>query len=297
MGLYGTPELEIVTDDTDQVGLRTLMVALAWAVLRWPMSIPELDEIAPAPPDVGGGLLLVGRRQRHNGGAMNTAWVYTGVNGSGKDVTFKTRGNSIDYRFEPGFSQVDIGLHPRIQQLLDSYQGSAIDGEIYFPPTISKGGKSVKSPVGLMRDFLRMEGTYSYRYVSFSRPSQHHENRIVTGGSLPGTAPAVSSDRNWLVAPTMWQRRGPVFEIVEQYWLSGPGGWPAAVYGRVDQGGSRGLGSSGGLGDNGGFGASDTGRGGYEIPFFNSPGAEDFGFGESTPNADDFGVGGNTGDR
>ena len=54
MPIYGTPALNILDDQTDRIGIRTMVLALIWQPSRWPMSIGEYDAERPAPPAMGG---------------------------------------------------------------------------------------------------------------------------------------------------------------------------------------------------------------------------------------------------
>lgn len=259
--IIGTPQYRIENDRTDRIGIRTIAVSLVWR--------PEGDTFeqlaqVPPPPDMGGGVFLIGRQTTPEGGALKTLWLWEGIDGDGRSVTFRTRENTRDYEFQAGFSQADILQHPNLQQLIDDYQGQLLDGEIYFPPLIdmkAKGtnvrpnanAKLTKSPVAGMRDFLRMEGTYTCRYMARSlRGVMSGMGRIFTGG-LPGEAPTdLEEGRNWLKAPTMYARRGPAYEIMETYWLSGPGGWSEPLYGNSSGGGNTpGRGANQGLSSGG----------------------------------------------
>ena len=257
--VYGQLVFHIEHDITDRIGIRTLVLSKRWVASRWPMSIEETDEEVPAPPAMPGGMALIGRQTQTGKGGFRTMGTFEGVVGNGKDVTFKDRTNSIDYAFKPGFSQVSILRHPRFRQLQKDYNGFIDqDGQVYFPPTISgntgsrglggDGGSSEKSnPMFDQTEFNRMEGTYSFRYASFSPGSEAHVGKIFSTGGLPGRPPNIGEGRNWLGAPTDSARRGPVFDIIENYWLSGEGGWPVPIYGNPGSPGSKGGLSTGGL--------------------------------------------------
>ncbi len=237
--IYGTPALNIANDTTDRIGIRTLILSLIWQASRWPMPIEELDAEAPPVPEVPGGLMFIGKQDQQRGGGMRRIWTFEGVDGDGKSVTFKQRHNSPDYAFAPGFSQVSILLHNNIQSLLDTYGGSVFEGEVLFPPTISgttetglgsTGGEEKANPMFGVKDFLRSEGTYTYRYAARDESEiPDVEGKLFTSGELPGR-PRRYKDRNWLCAGAPYQRRGPVLEVQEIYWLSGPGGWPKPIY-------------------------------------------------------------------
>ena len=278
MSLYGAPTWQIVTDITDRIGIRTFGVSKMWQPKVWlPNTLdPQLDANFPSPPPVSGGVLLVGQSTTKEGGALKTTWVFEGINGDGKSVTFKGRSNSLDYNFDPGFSQVDIRLLPNFQTILAQYGGSISDGNVVWPATIPASATGLggfqkqnnagqTNPMFGVEDYLRLEGTYSFRYASFGPAANSGVGVILESGSLPGNAPSIG-DRNWLQAPSPWKRRGPVYDITEVYWLSGPGGWPKPVYGK----------SSG----SGGGGTGD----------FNINAANSFGFSNSGPGFSDNGI-------
>lgn len=242
--IYGTPGVRIDNDVTDIIGIRTLVLSQMWSPSRWPMEFAELDNERPAAPGTGQGMLLVGEQTRRNRGAMRTTWTYEGVHGDGKGVTFKDRDNSWDYGFEPGFAEVDLRLHPDVQSLMDTYGGVADpDYGILWDPTIAGDGaprtgldtagssEDRPNPMYGRESFLRLEGTYHHRYASFAPPTKAGVGQIHKSGGLPGRAPTYT-DRDWLMLPPAYLRRGTVYDITEVYWLSGPGGWPVPLYGK-----------------------------------------------------------------
>jgi len=244
--IYGTPAFRLDHDSTDLIGIRTLAMSKLWQPSRWPLTDAELAGEKPEPPEMGGGMILKNSTTQPRGGGLRTAWTYEGVNGDGKSVTFKTRANTLDYGFQPGFAQVDLKLHPRFQELLDTYGGQLDGGDLYWPPTyvpggttgggVGRGGAGAKEKTNPMfgrQEFLRVEGTYTCRYAAFTLAGLARGVEQIHKSGLPGKAPSYK-DRDWLKAPSPYERRGPVYEITEIYWLSGPGGWPGPIYGYAD---------------------------------------------------------------
>lgn len=237
--IYGDPPIKIEDDSTDRIGIRTLVLSKLWQPSRWPLTIPELDAEKPEIPAVAGGLWFIGEQTRRVGGALRTFWTFEGIAGDGKNVTFKGRRNSPDYSFEAGFAQVSIVKQKYWKELKAAWGGQVLDGQVTWPEVVPKGGGgnsgAVKSksegqpnPMFGHDDFFRMEGTYSFRYAAFAYTVPPDAvGRIAK--SLPGVPPTFS-DRNWLFAAAPFQRRGPVLEITEIYWLSGAGGWPPQIY-------------------------------------------------------------------
>jgi hypothetical protein len=238
--IYGDPQLHIDDDHTDRIGIRTLVLSQLWQPTTWPLSLADLDGQKPDVPEVPGGVMFIGEQTRRAPGALRTAWTFEGINGDGKSVTFKDRSNSPDYSFEPGFSQVSILKHPKWESLKATYGGQVTDGQVIWPEFISSSGTATgpvkddtagkPNPLFGHDDFFRMEGTYSYRYATSSLGIAMQGIGFIVAAP-PGQPPPVGDGRNWLKAPTHWQRRGPVLEITEVYWLSGAGGWPPQIYG------------------------------------------------------------------
>jgi hypothetical protein len=254
--IYGTPEIYVEDDQTDQVGVRTLVLSLMWEASRWPMTIEELDAEEPEPPEVPGGMWLVGRQRRPNGGVMRTVWTFDGVNGNGKDVTFKTRGNSPHYGFDPGFAQLPIQVHPKINQWIDEFGGLVADDKIFWPRLINStslgGGGAGLNGRGAAQQkpnplfghdsyFGFQGGTYWYRYMVRSETEiPDILGKRFSSAALPGGAPRYAG-RDWLGAGAPFQRRGPAaVEVMELYWLSEEGGWPKVIYGGGPTGSSTG---------------------------------------------------------
>jgi hypothetical protein len=117
--IYGVPELNFTLDRTDRVGLRSLVVSLAWGMnhvpVEWAELLLALDAAEPPPPGTPPGMEYMGRDRTSEFGALQTHWTYQGIHaGNGKDVSFKDRSHSLDWRFDPGFAQVALALHPNL---------------------------------------------------------------------------------------------------------------------------------------------------------------------------------------
>ena len=248
--IYGKPQVRIVNDTTDFIGIRTLVLEQMWQPLSGAVNQADLDAEKPPVPVPAGGVLLVGEQCRPFGGAFKSTWTFQGIQGDGKSVTFKDRENSLDYSFEPGFSQIPIQLHPDFQSLLASYDGQP-DNEgarVIWPPTLGgSGGQQIglgagagagnekPNPMFGVQDYFRMEGTYRHRYAGKTLPNDLFDDsgRAVPSKSLGGEPPELTEGRNWLKVPPTYRRRGAIFEITEMFWLSGPRGWPVPVYGNA----------------------------------------------------------------
>jgi len=239
--IYGKPRAIRLNDVTDRIGIRTLIMSQLWQPSRSNLTEAEIDEEEPDAPSVSGGLMLMGAQTRQSEGALRTNWTFRGIRGNGTSVTFRDRSNSLDYGFKPGFSQASIQRHPDFQALLAEYGGYPDnDGQrVLWPATIAGDGTgdgfssnsdAPTNPMFGVNEFFQMEGTYRFRYASLSLPA----NILASSGkictALPGQPPPLIEGRNWLMLPIEYDRWGPVFDITEQYWLSGRGGWPRPVY-------------------------------------------------------------------
>ncbi len=261
--IYGSTNIHTVKDSTDLIGIRTLLLRQYWQAESTNPTQGELDAMKPGVPGVPGGMMLMGEQTMKERGRYSTLWTFQGINGDGKSVTFKDRGKSIDYGFEPGFSQVPIQVHAKFTQMMDKYQGyPSNDGTtVIWPPTLSSasagglgysvmrtasgntvggGGVSALSqssgtsgttnPMYGIQAFFEMDGVYRYRYASLNLPDNIQTGVGCIADTLPGRTPSLQDGRNWLKAPTAFQLKGYIFDITEYYWLSRRGGWPEPVY-------------------------------------------------------------------
>jgi hypothetical protein len=256
--IYGKPLVNLQTDVTDRIGVRTLVLFQNWQPSSSTLTQAQIDAEMPDVPSVSGGLLLVGQQTILNGGFRKTLWTFEGVNGNGKTVTFKDRAHSLDFGFKAGFSQMEIQKHPSFEALKTQYGGQydPETGRVIWPElmpnanttTVGLAGSSNAQQVNPMfdfQDYFSMEGEYTHRYASMTLPGTlyNYVGYIFSTGQLPGIPPVYLPDsRNWLYVPPTYRARGLVFDITETYWLSGRGGWPQPIYGRqsLTAGGSGG---------------------------------------------------------
>jgi len=240
--IYGNTQLVILNDTTDLIGIRTLVLSKLWQPSTSGMSMEDLDAEKPPVPIVSNMMMLVGEQTRQTEGGMRTNWTFQGANSDGNNVVFKDRNNSLDYGFTPGFAQVPIQRHPKFQTLITKYGGMPDnDGQnVIWPPNSpdgtndpwAKSYSATKNPMFGVNDYFRIEGTYRFRYASEDiLPNVLAMAGHVFTSGVPGTPPTLIEDRNWLCLAPSYRRRGMIYDITEEYWLSAPGGWPEPVYG------------------------------------------------------------------
>lgn len=247
--IYGEPQVHVLRDVTDLIGIRTLMLRKYWQPSGTVRSQADIDAQKPLPPGVPGGVILMGEQHLKERGRMSTIWTFQGVNGDGRTVTFRNRSNSLDYGFDPGFAQVPIQAHPEFPSLSKKYGAyPSNDGTtVLWPPDLSNGegtgggllkhsggggggGLAGYNPMYGIQAYFEMEGVYRYRYAEKEFPKELLAGVGFIEDKMPGIPPAVADGRNWLKAPPSYQRKGVVFDITEFYWLSRRGGWPEPVY-------------------------------------------------------------------
>ena len=252
--IHGTPLVKRQSDTTDLIGIRTLVLSQIWMPSSSTLTQDQIDAEEPDVPSVSGGLLLVGEQTVPFGGCYKTLWTFEGVNGNGKDVTFKDRAHTLDYAFDPGFSQMEIQKHPFFQDMLTQYGGfpDPESGRVIWPQMMPNQGTAIApgmlgyssaasgavNPMFDFQDYFSLEGSYRCRYAALSLPTSLYTGigTIFATDKLPGGPPTnLPADpdgtiRNWLKLPPPYKRRGVIFDITEIYWLSGRGGWPTPIY-------------------------------------------------------------------
>ncbi|HEX4083280.1 MAG TPA: hypothetical protein VHY22_00105 [Chthoniobacteraceae bacterium] len=258
--------MKMENDVTDIIGIRTLVLSQIWQPSSSGLTQAEIDAESPDVPETETGVMLVGLQTRPYGGCYKTSWTFEGIQGDGQTVTFKNRDNSIDYGFDPGFSQMEIQKHPFFQQMLALYGGyadpesgrviwpqffpSTTTGSPGMPGSAASSSSQVPNTMFDFQDYFSMEGTYRYRYAALAIAGGDATNpipaplpatlyvgigTIFETADLPGQPPPLQPDpdgttRNWLKVPAPYKRRGTIYDITEMYWLSGRAGWPPPIY-------------------------------------------------------------------
>lgn len=272
--IYGQNNVHMVRDVTDLIGIRVLLLRQYWSCDLDNPSQDDIDSLKPAAPRVPGGLLIMGEQTVRERGRYATLWTYQGINGDGKSVTFKDRRNSIDFGFDPGFSQIPIALHKDFNLLKERFGGyPGNDGTtVLWPPELSSDSTSPldketaraagQNPMYGIQAHFEMEGVYRFRYAERELPADLQRGVGYIADSLPGKPPSLKDGRNWLKAPVAYQRKGYIYDITEFYWLSQRGGWAEPIY-RKNYFGND---ADGGGGLSGASSASQSGSFGFSNP-------------------------------
>jgi hypothetical protein len=246
---YGTSRPKIESDETDQLGIRTIVLAQKWAVASQGEN-PTIEEVLSSAPQgpVLFGYLPLKPRTTPEGGGFVTRWTYgmEGQSDSNGNGGLKGRGQSNVCRFEPGFSDQTLLRHPDLKKYLSQY-GMTVSkgGEIDFAQVIPAaqvaglgGVQAIGSQINPMygrKTFLSFQGgTWTYSYAVKKLPANLYANV----GKVIKTPPVIKekfADRDWLTAPPAFNLRGTgeagdIYQIDEHYLLSEEGGWPREVY-------------------------------------------------------------------
>lgn len=252
--IYGRLQLHAVIDQTDLIGIRTLVLRQHWQPEGNVTSQQEIDRQKPGAPSMGASMMLMGEQTRRERGRYATFWTFQGVN-EGAGVTFKDRTNSIDFGFSGGFAQVPVQVVKNFSKLLENFQGyPSNDGTtVIWPPTLAKAAEGEgenpleksegvedpgTNPMFGIQTAFEMEGVYRFRYAAKTLPPTLLSNVGFIATNLPGKPPEVREGRNWLMATPDYDRKGTIYDITEYYWLSRRGGWPQPLYRRGYFGGS-----------------------------------------------------------
>lgn len=265
MNIIGKFRVKVHDDQTDLIGIRTLILSQVWQAEAGRTTPDDLDEQAPPVPAAPRRMEFIGKQRRPWGGGLREFWTYTGL---GDESLVKRLGKSNDYHFEPAFAQLPLLQHRNIADLLGSFGGAVVDTQIVWPPLLggggsasggavrqepnpfskgsvspsstsgrlglsgggSGGGGGEPNPMAGRQDYFGFGGTYHYRYVADNLDGLMKKGvRIVSADRLPGKAPSFG-DRNYLVGPEGYEKHAGFFAITIQGWLSDEGGWNPYIY-------------------------------------------------------------------
>lgn len=123
-------------------------------------------------------------------------------------------------------SEAPIETHPKFTSVIGGKKGSELNGAVFNDDGTFKGWKS-DSPYAGKEAYLIASTAYRRTTPTRSRPSS-----VGPVGRLD-VQPGIASDvpnANWLFTCRSWHRDGAVYELSEEWMLSGPGGWDPVLY-------------------------------------------------------------------
>jgi hypothetical protein len=211
----------------------------ATAVVQF-FSKSDADNIFSVVPGRFRGLTLSRQdfRQQEDGNYLVTA-TYEGENdetsqrsgGGGGSPDRPGEAEGKIYEWSPSFEQTDIAKHPRIEFLLDKYQGVVDEGtgSVSFPKTLSKpeeglGGsdnaEGTTNPMFGVTEFLSLGGTWSEQSLEKTIPDEIFTSIGKLFLRVPGGLPT-PDQRFWLQLPPVVVQHGDRWKVTQRWMLSG----------------------------------------------------------------------------
>jgi hypothetical protein len=203
----------------------------ATAVVRFFVS-SESGSIFDGVPGDYRGLSLTRQesKQQDDGNYIVTA-TYEGENNqvAEQSSTSAEREGKI-YEWSPSFEQTDIANHPRIDFLLDKYQGVVDEGTgaVSFPKNLTQaedGLAGSNNPEGVnpmfgVTEFLSLGGTWSEQSLENDIPDAVFTSIGKVVSEVPGRLPTPQG-RFWLTLPPVVVQHGNKWRVTRRFMLSG----------------------------------------------------------------------------
>ena len=123
-------------------------------------------------------------------------------------------------------SEAPIETHPNFVTQIGGTAAAPLNDAIFDENGEFKGWKATSQFRGI-ESFLIPSTAYRKTTPTRSRPTS-----VGAVGSI--VSPGIGSNvpgANWLFTCRSWRRDGGVYEVSEEYMLSGPGGWNSIIYG------------------------------------------------------------------
>lgn len=122
-------------------------------------------------------------------------------------------------------SEAPIETHPDFTGVLGGTKDAPLNGAVFNDDGTFKGWRSDSRYAG--KEAFLIPSTVYRR----STPSRGRPANLGPVGKIQNAPVGVSGDNNWLFTCRSWRRDGAVYEVSEEYMLSGPGGWDDTIYG------------------------------------------------------------------
>ena len=176
--------------------------------------------------DYDGALFVGAQAQGDEAGNWIAQFDYEKVSGDESDTEDIGLVEELDF----SMSQNPVQSSPNFADMVTKYGWDT--AQKVFPQTLSDGSAS---PVYGTTDFLSYTCVYRQTKSVSELPSDLFENIGTIIGDPPFkklTDPASGDDRTWLYLAPKIATRGNAFQIVQEWMLSGSGGWLEAIYGK-----------------------------------------------------------------
>lgn len=148
---------------------------------------------------------------------------YRGVVGSTPDPGNEL-GNSTE-EVITSMSEAPIETNPKFVTDIGGTQANPLNDAVFNDDGTFKGWKVTS----------RFAGKESYLIPSTiyrrSTPSRTRPSSVGPVGTISSPGIGSPATTNWLYTARTWRRDGGVYEVSDEYMLSGPGGWDPVIYG------------------------------------------------------------------
>ncbi len=123
-------------------------------------------------------------------------------------------------------SEAPIETHPLFVDELGGTKASPLNGAV-FDDNGKFLGFSADSDFAGVESYLIPSTVYRR-----TTPTTEAPNSIAGVGKISGDVPITTDgDKTWLFSSRTWRRSGGVYDLTEEYALSGDGGWDDIIYG------------------------------------------------------------------
>jgi len=225
------------SDSINDVGIRT--VSQSYVNDSGEMELPRVKTPHPIFTDL---LLESATITQQEGGYEQLDVTYKGKSGESFSTETTPGGNESLYpvvnTLTRSLNQEPLDTHPNFSGSATSIVADACgnDGSVENKEIIirDEGGAFVKISdlsfepnLAGATSYLAPGQEFTIRYASDTIPSITNVGRIV---SAPTGAPPVSGNFNWLLSAINFTQEGDIFEVTENYLLSGVNGWAQSIY-------------------------------------------------------------------
>ncbi len=149
-----------------------------------------------------------------------------------------------DYQLDTSRRDVPVSVHPCIYEIEYQYDGWEDENGVHFERTYKPKAKRSGSTLGLRKSagtelnpmfgidaFVDVGAVWRLTTVQ-SRIPRGAPGRVVTVPPTIKHPPRLGVGfRNWMTMPVKARKRGLVYEITQEWLLSGRGGWNGDIYG------------------------------------------------------------------
>ncbi|MEI6715719.1 MAG: hypothetical protein WCO60_18355 [Verrucomicrobiota bacterium] len=150
----------------------------------------------------------------------------------------------VEYELDTSRRDVPVAAHPCIYEIMYQYDGWEDESGVHFERTYKPKGKGASGTFGMK---VKSEGEPNpmfgidsfvdigavWRITSVARQiPRGAPGKIVAQPPTDKQPPKMGvGPRNWMTMPVKARKRGLVYEVTQEWLLSGRGGWNEDIYG------------------------------------------------------------------